>query len=65
LDQKPLINHVTNGGALADSLVSFLLNLSSKTDISPKGLINAINFLFDALNINESRVFLAKVFKTC
>ena len=42
-----------------------MLNLSSKTNLSPKGLINMINFLYDALNISENKKYLEKVFKTC
>jgi fused-like protein len=50
-----LINHPQKGNELGEVLVFFLLNLSSKTDLSPKGLISLVSFLHDTISMCESR----------
>lgn len=43
--------------------MAFMLNLTAKTDLSPKGIIYLIEFLYDAINSPDGRGFLQKVFK--
>jgi fused-like protein len=64
IQQKDLlINHAQKGSELGEILVFFLLNMSSKTDLSPKGLISLVSFIHDTINLCETRSFLQKVFK--
>ena len=49
---------------LSDAIMAFLLNLNSKTDLSPKGFVSLLSFIHDAIN-NESKVFMQKIFKNC
>jgi hypothetical protein len=42
--------------------MNFLLNLSSKTDLSPKGFINMLNFVHDMIAL-EQKSFMQKIFK--
>jgi len=49
---------------LGDTIMAFLLNLSSKTDISPKGFISLVSFVHDAVN-NDSKPFVQKLFQNC
>jgi fused-like protein len=49
---------------MADTIVSFLLNLSSKSDISPKGMISLLTFVHDAI-FNDYKNIMQKVFKNC
>jgi hypothetical protein len=34
---------------MGDTVMNFLLNLSSKTDLSPRGFINLLNFVHDMI----------------
>ena len=47
---------------LGDTVMGFLLNLSSKTDLSPKGFIALLTFVHDAIQ-NEYKTFMQKIFK--
>ncbi len=47
---------------MGDTVMAFLLNISSKTDLSPKGFIAMLNFIHDAIQ-NEYKVFMQKIFK--
>lgn len=60
-----MLNNEKKGNELGESLVYFLLNLSSHSDLSPKGLISLVNFIYDSINVSENRTFLQKVFKSC
>ena len=53
-----LINSINMG----DTVMNFLLNLSSKTDLSPKGFINMLNFVHDMIAL-EQKSFMQKIFK--
>lgn len=44
--------------------MSFLLGLSSKTDLSPKGFIAMLNFVHDMIAL-EQKSFMQKIFKNC
>lgn len=44
--------------------MSFLLNMSSKTDLSPKGFVSMMTFIHDAI-ANEYKSFMQKIFKNC
>ena len=59
-----LINHAQKGQDLGETLVFFLLNMSSKTDLSPKGLISLVSFIHDTISLCEARTFLQKIFKS-
>lgn len=60
-----MINHSQKGQDLGETLIYFILNLSSKTDLSPKGLISLVSFIHDTINLCDSKQFLQKVFKNC
>lgn len=34
---------------MGDTIMAFLLNISSKTDLSPKGFIAMLNFIHDSI----------------
>ena len=53
-----------NGNGLGDTVMAFLLNLSSKTELSPKGFISLLSFVHDVIN-NEQKPFMQKIFKNC
>jgi fused len=42
-----------------------MLNLTSKTDLSPKGLISLVTLFHDTISTLENKSFLQKVFKNC
>jgi fused-like protein len=44
--------------------MAFLLNLSSKTEMSPKGFISLLSFIHDVIN-SDSKPFMQKIFKNC
>jgi len=44
--------------------MAFILNISSKTDLSPKGYISLISFVNDAIS-NDNKHFMQKAFKNC
>ena len=54
------INNINMG----DTVMNFLLNLSSKTDLSPRGFIATLNFIHDMVT-NEQKIFMQKMFKNC
>lgn len=49
---------------IGDTVMAFLLNISSKTDLSPKGFIAMLSFVHDAI-ANEYKSFMQKIFKNC
>ena len=49
---------------MSDAITSFLTNLNSKTEVSPKGFIALLSFIHDSIN-NESKVFMGRIFKSC
>jgi len=53
-----------NQNNICDSTMAFLVNLSSKTELSPKGFISLMNFVYDAIG-NNLAGFLQKFFKNC
>lgn len=55
-----VINQINMG----DTVMAFLLNLSSKTDVSPKGFIAMLTFIHDAIQ-SENKPFMQKIFKNC
>jgi fused-like protein len=54
------INQINMG----DTVMAFLLNISSKTDLSPKGFNAMLSFIHDAIQ-NEYKTFMQKIFKNC
>jgi fused-like protein len=44
--------------------MNFLMNISSKSDLSPTGFVAMLQFIHDAIE-NESRDFMQKIFKNC
>ena len=63
-DKKNDFIFALNSINMADTVVAFLLNLSSKTDISPKGMISLLSFIHDSI-YNEYKNIMQKVFKNC
>ena len=56
--------NINSGNAgLGDGIMTFILNLNSKSDLSPKGLTSLLSFIDDAVN-NDRKPFIQKVFKT-
>lgn len=53
-----------NGNGLGDTIMAFLLNLSSKTELSPKGFISLLSFVHDVIN-SDCKPFMQKIFKNC
>ena len=51
-----------NSSGLSDTIIAFLTNLNSKTDVSPKGFISLLSFIHDAIN-NENKQFMQRIFK--
>jgi len=49
---------------IADTLVSFILNLSTKTDVSPRGLIPLLGFIHECIYKDIKNV-MQKIFKNC
>jgi len=49
---------------MGDTVMNFLLNLTSKTDLSPKGFIAMLNFIHDMV-ANDQKPFMQKMFKNC
>lgn len=47
---------------MGDTVMNFLLNLSSRTDLSPKGFIAMLNFVHDMIAL-EQKSFMQKIFK--
>ena len=54
------INNINAG----DTIMNFMLNLTSKTDLSPRGFIAMLNFIHDMVT-NEQKPFMQKMFKNC
>jgi hypothetical protein len=57
-----LLNINSGNAGLGDGIMTFILNLNSKSDLSPKGLTSLLSFIHDAVN-NDSKPFIQKVFK--
>ena len=49
---------------MADTVVAFMLNLNTKTDVSPRGLVSLLAFVHDAI-FHEYKALMQKVFKNC
>ena len=47
---------------LDDQIMHFLMNISSKSDISPIGFIKILDFVHDLIQ-NEQKEFMPKIFK--
>lgn len=60
LDLMASINNINMG----DTVMNFLLNLTSKTDLSPKGFISMLSFIHDMILL-EQKPFMQKIFKNC
>jgi len=60
--QKDLLQG--QNGSLGDIIMAFLLNLSSKTEMSPKGFVSLMSFVHDAIN-SDNKPFMQKIFKNC
>ena len=52
------------GQGLSDTITPFLTNLSSKSEVSPKGFISLLSFVHDAIN-SECKPFMQIIFKSC
>lgn len=52
---------VLKDSGIFDSLVTFILNMQSRIDISPRGVISLFAFLFDVMN-KDHKIFLSKLF---
>jgi fused-like protein len=42
-----------------------MLNLTSKTELSPKGLISMLTVIHDTISNQENRTYMMKLFKNC
>ncbi len=49
---------------IADSAVAFILNLNTKTDVSPRGIIALLGFVHEGIN-KEVKNMMTKIFKNC
>jgi len=49
---------------LDDQIMHFLMNVSSKSDLSPVGFIRILDFVHDLI-ANEQKEFMQKIFKNC
>lgn len=47
-----------------DQLMNFLMNISSKSDLSPIGFNQILQFIHDSV-LNEQKEFMQKIFKNC
>jgi hypothetical protein len=47
---------------LSDTIIAFLNNFNSKTEVSPKGFISLLSFIHDAIN-NENKPFMQRIFR--
>lgn len=63
INQKDLLQG-QGGSSLGDVVMAFLLNLSSKTEMSPKGFVSLMSFVHDVIN-SDNKQFMQKIFKTC
>jgi len=44
--------------------VAFILNLNTKTDVSPRGIIALLGFVHEGIN-KEVKNMMTKIFKNC
>ena len=49
---------------IADTVVAFVLNLNTKTDVSPRGIIALLGFVHEAI-LRDVKNVMQKVFKNC
>lgn len=49
---------------IADTAVAFILNLNTKTDVSPWGIIALLGFIHQGIN-KEIKNMMQKIFKNC
>ncbi len=63
-DKKVDLMVSINSINMGDSVMNSLLNLSSKTDLSPKGFTAMLNFIHDMILL-EQKAFMQKIFKNC
>jgi fused len=63
-DKKSDLMASINAINIGDTVMNFLLNLSSKTDLSPRGFIAMLKFIHDMVNL-EQKPFMQKMFKNC
>lgn len=47
-----------------EQIMNFLMNISSKSDLSPLGFLCLLQFVHDAI-LNEHKEFMQKIFKNC
>lgn len=64
LDKKNDLSASLSSINIADTVVSFILNLGTKTDVSPRGLIPLLGFVHECIYKDIKNV-LQKVFKNC
>lgn len=57
-------NKSLNSINIADTMVAFILNLNTKTDVSPRGIIALLGFVHETIN-KEIKNMMQKVFKNC
>mmetsp|Transcript_3462 Transcript_3462/g.2458 ORF Transcript_3462/g.2458 Transcript_3462/m.2458 type:complete len:114 (-) Transcript_3462:957-1298(-) len=53
-----------NSLSVGDTVMAFLLNLSSKMDVSPVGFLSILTFIHDSITV-EYKAFAQKIFKSC
>ncbi|CDW83098.1 protein kinase domain containing protein [Stylonychia lemnae] len=63
-DKKNDLMSSINTINIGDTVMNFLLNLTSKTDLSPRGFIAMMNFIHDMV-ANDQKPFMQKMFKNC
>ena len=63
-DQKNDFANSLNTINIADTVVSFILNLNTKTDVSPRGLIPLLGFIHECIYKDVKNV-MQKIFKNC
>lgn len=63
-DQKVDFLQTVSSIKMDDELMNFLMNISSMTDLSPKGFNSLLSFIHDSI-FNEQKEYMQKIFKNC
>jgi hypothetical protein len=61
-ERKQEFLHTVSQIKLDDQIMHFLMNISSKSDVSPSGFIKMLMFIHDEIQ-NEQKEFMQKIFK--
>jgi fused-like protein len=62
-EMQGLVNSLNNNN-VSDTIMSFFLNISSKSEISPKGFLNILEIVYDTI-VTGYNDMTTKIFKNC